>query len=262
VGELGPGKANWLPGVPQRVALAAAIRPRCLACRLTCAFAPCIERGFPFRRFPTSWGVRVAVLRSWRAAGPQAYRVSVCWLAGWAAFAQMFLNPRRTRAGVSRPGGTGRSQGRRRSSASGRARRSWAWQMMMSQVHRPAAGGSRTWGAVHPRTCLNTRKACSRSKRRKYAYHSRSISPGAAPVWENHNHTGFGSRSPGRRSTCSLIRVPSITGSGPSWSSQAARWVSRGCPGPGRTMASPYPEVTSADLPFLASLSLQAAVIL
>ncbi len=34
----------------------------------------------------------------------------------------LFRNPRRTRAGVSRPGGAGRSQGRRRSAASGRAR--------------------------------------------------------------------------------------------------------------------------------------------
>jgi hypothetical protein len=34
--------------------------------------------------------------------------------AGWAAFARMFLNPRRTRAGVSRPGAGAFSQGRRR----------------------------------------------------------------------------------------------------------------------------------------------------
>ena len=46
--------------------------------------------------------------------------------AGQQAFARMFRNPRRTRAGVSRPGGAGDSQGRRRSAASGRARRSWA----------------------------------------------------------------------------------------------------------------------------------------
>ena len=40
-------------------------------------------------------------------------------LAGWAVVARMFLNPRPARAGVSRPGGAGRSQGRRRSAASG-----------------------------------------------------------------------------------------------------------------------------------------------
>ena len=54
--------------------------------------------------------------------------------------AWMFRNPRRTRAGVSRPGGAGRSHGRRRSSARGRARRSWAWAVMISQVQRSAAG--------------------------------------------------------------------------------------------------------------------------
>jgi hypothetical protein len=71
--------------------------------------------------------------------------------------ARMFRNPRRTRAGVSRPGGAGRSQGRRRSSASGRARRSWVWQVMMSQVHRSAAAGSRILGVVQPRVCLSGR---------------------------------------------------------------------------------------------------------
>ena len=98
-------------------------------------------------------------------AGAPARRGMVAW---------MFRNPRRTRAGVSRPGGAGRSQGRRRSSASGRARRSWAWQAMISQVHRSAASGLRILGAVQPRTCLNSRKVCSRSKRRKNACHSRS----------------------------------------------------------------------------------------
>lgn len=37
-------------------------------------------------------------------------------------------------------------------------------------------------------------------------------------------HRGLGSRSPGGWSTCSRMRVPSKTGSGPSCSSQAARW--------------------------------------
>jgi len=64
--------------------------------------------------------------------------------------------PGRTRAGVSGPGGAGFSQGRRRSAASGRASRSWAWQAMISQVHRSAAPGSRIAGAVQPRTCLSS----------------------------------------------------------------------------------------------------------
>src|ERR1035441_7167486 len=66
------------------------------------------------------------------------------------------------------------------------------------QVHRSAAAGSRIFGAVQPRTCLNSRKVCSRSKRRKNACQSRSTSAGAAPVRDHHSHTGFGSRSPGR----------------------------------------------------------------
>lgn len=37
-------------------------------------------------------------------------------------------------------------------------------------------------------------------------------------------HRGLGSRSPGGWSTCSRMRVPSKPGSGPSCSSQAARW--------------------------------------
>ena len=75
---------------------------------------------------------------------------------------------------------------------------------------------SRIFGAVQPRTCLNRRKVCSRSKRRKNACHSRSTSCGAAPATEDHSHAGLGVRSPGRSSTCSLIGVPSMTGSGPS----------------------------------------------
>jgi hypothetical protein len=37
-------------------------------------------------------------------------------------------------------------------------------------------------GAVQPRTCLNRRKVCSRSKRRKNACQSWSISRGPAPL--------------------------------------------------------------------------------
>ncbi len=42
----------------------------------------------------------------------------------------MFLNPRRTRAGLSQSGTVGFSQGRRRSVASGRA--SWGWVCLTS----------------------------------------------------------------------------------------------------------------------------------
>jgi hypothetical protein len=54
--------------------------------------------------------------------------------------------PRRTRAGVRRAGRAGFSQGRRRSSASGRARRSWVWAAMTRQVQRSAASGVRIFG--------------------------------------------------------------------------------------------------------------------
>jgi hypothetical protein len=69
---------------------------------------------------------------------------------------------------------------------------------MISQVQRSAAAGSRSFGAVHPRACLNSRKVCSRSKRRKNACHSRSTAAGGAPVTEQHSQMGLGVRSPGR----------------------------------------------------------------
>jgi hypothetical protein len=53
-------------------------------------------------------------------------------------------------------------------------------------------------------------------------------SSGAAPVRDDHSQTGFGSRSPGRCSTCRRIRVPGSTGRSPSWSIQAARRVNLG----------------------------------
>lgn len=91
---------------------------------------------------------------------PTSYRVAGCWFfepsglpgpgrlglgarAGQGKFVRRLLNPRRTRAGVSRPGSAGFSQGRRRSAASGRARRSWVWAAVISQVHRSAASGVR-----------------------------------------------------------------------------------------------------------------------
>src|SRR5439155_8074939 len=43
---------------------------------------------------------------------------------------------------------------------------------------------------------------------------------------------GLGSRSPGRRSTCRRISVPSMTGRSASWSSQLVRRVNLGAVGP------------------------------
>ncbi|MCW2884773.1 MAG: hypothetical protein JWL58_1635 [Streptosporangiaceae bacterium] len=160
---------------------------------------------------------------SWspQAVQDRACRVLVRWSAS-GHLARMLRNPLRTRAGVSRPGSAGRSQGRRRSSARGRARRSWVWTVMISLVHQPAASGLRIFGAIQPRTCLNRRKVCSRSNLHRNACQSRSTSVVVAPVPDHQSQTGLGSPPPGRWSTCSRITVPSMMGSSPWCSSQAA----------------------------------------
>jgi hypothetical protein len=201
-----------------------------LAWSLTCGLL-CSGSEVAAGVLPTSW--RGAVLVFLEPGGrPGPGRVGFGALAGWTDVPRRFRNPRRTRAGVSRAGRAGFSQGRRRSLAKGRARRSWVCAARMSQVQRSAACGVRIFGAIQPRVCLNSWRVCSRSKRRKNDCQHRSISAAVAPAAEDHSHNGFGSRSPGRRSTWSRIRVPSMTGSAPSWASQQPRWVSRGWSGP------------------------------
>ncbi len=79
-----------------------------------------------FTVFPSSY--RGAGLRFCELAGrPGPERDGRGTAVGRAVFTRMWRNPRQKRAGVSRRGSAGRSQGRRRSSASGRARRSWVW---------------------------------------------------------------------------------------------------------------------------------------
>lgn len=80
----------------------------------------------------------------------------------------------------------------------GRARRSCVWTMRISHVQRSADSGARSFGRVHPRVCLNSRKVCSRSNLRRNACQSRSTSSALASVTEDHSHTGVGTRSPGR----------------------------------------------------------------
>ena len=140
---------------------------------------------------PTSWLVAGCRLRE-PGGRPGPGRQGFGARAGSRVVGRRFRNPRRTRAGVSRSGAAGRSQGRRRSAARGRARRSWVWAAMISQVQRSAAAGSRIFGVVQPRVCLNSRKVCSRSKRRRNACHQRSTSAAVAPVTEDHSQTGFG----------------------------------------------------------------------
>ena len=105
--------------------------------------------------FPTSW--RVADRRFLEPAGrPGPAVVGFGAPAGRAVFARRFRNPRRTRAGVSRPSRAGRSHGRRKSWARCRARRSCVWAAITIHVHRSAEYGSRSLGAVQPRVCLKT----------------------------------------------------------------------------------------------------------
>jgi Nitroreductase family len=98
--------------------------------------SPSLPFNLPRSRFALSVSSLLAVLpTSWRGAGRRFLEPgglpgpglpgfgALAWLG---MVARMFRNPRRTRAGVSRPAGAGRSHGRRRSAASARARRSWA----------------------------------------------------------------------------------------------------------------------------------------
>jgi hypothetical protein len=133
--------------------------PRVLACRLTCAFAPCLERAFSLRRFPTSW----------RGAG-------------W-----RFFEPG-GRPGPGLPGGVAGDD----------------------QPGPPVRGGRvADLGGGPAQDVLEAAAA-----------QGRLLAPvnvsGHRAVPDHHSHTGLGSRSPGRWSTCSRIKVPSMTGSGPS----------------------------------------------
>ena len=176
---------------------------------------------------PTLWrGARRWFVEPGGRPGPG--RVGFGAPAGEGVFVRRFRKPRRMRAGVSRSGGAGFSQGRRRSAVSGRARRSWVWAVMISQVQRSAASGSRSFGTVQPRVCLNRRKVCSMSKRRRNACQQRSMSAASRSIAEHHSHTGLAWPPLGRRSTVSLMRVPSMIGSGPWCPVQAARLVRRG----------------------------------
>ena len=66
-------------------------------------------------------------------------------------------------------------------------------------------------------------------ERRRNACHSWFTCVAVVAVAECHSHSGFGVPVPGSRSTWSRITVPSMIGSGQSWSAQAPVWVSLGC---------------------------------
>ena len=96
-----------------------------LACYLTCLLAGGFLGWSRLTVLPTSW--RVAGWRFFEPGGRPGPG-----LPGFGALARpgsawrMFRNPRRTRAGVSRPAGQGRCQGSRMSAARPRASQSWA----------------------------------------------------------------------------------------------------------------------------------------
>ena len=142
-------------------------------------------------------GSRVAgswIRRGGRGPGREGFGA----LAGTGRSLRMRRNPRRTRAGVRRPGWHGCCQGSRISPARSRARCSWAWAAMTSQVHRSAAAGSRSFGRVQPSCCFRNRNVCSISKRRRNACQIGFTSSSVVPAWEDHSQTGSASRWPGR----------------------------------------------------------------
>ena len=90
----------------------------------------------------------------------------------------------------------------------------------------------RSVAAACPKTCLSRRKVCSRSNRRRSACHSRPTSRTSAPVRDHHATPAWGrDRRAGDRRQAGLMS-PSMRGSSPSCSSQAARLVSREATGP------------------------------
>jgi hypothetical protein len=111
--------------------------------------------------------------------------------------------PRRTRAGVSVPGSWGRCQGSRRSAASAAASRSWVQAVMISQVHRSAAAGSRSSGASQPRVCLKNRKVCSPGPK---PVPPRAGRPGRGVAGPARSPAGHRCRRPGRRPARSRSR--------------------------------------------------------
>ncbi|AEY86856.1 hypothetical protein SHJG_1580 [Streptomyces hygroscopicus subsp. jinggangensis 5008] len=83
-------------------------------------------------------------------------------------------------------------------------------------------------GLAHPKVCLNRRNVRSVSKRRRKDCQQRATSVSVALVRGHHSQTGLLTPPLGSFSTTRRMTVPSLRGRGPSWSSQAARRVSRG----------------------------------
>ena len=156
-----------------------------------CAFGSCLERKFPLRRFShvVAWH-RLAVLRSGRPAWAGFAGFGAPAAADFGGCYETLADPAGSTAPVARSfPGTAQVVGQ----PAGQAQLGVAGD---DQPGPPAAAGSRIFGAVRPSCCLNNRKVCSRSNRRRNARQQRFTSAGAAPVRDHHSHNGFGS---GRR---------------------------------------------------------------
>lgn len=116
---------------------------------------------------------------------------------------------RRTRPGVRRSAGSGRSQGNRWSATNGRASHNSQNATTTSHVHRSAVSGARGRPVVQPRSCLAKRKPCSTANRRRYHRHNCYRSAGSGPPIHT-SHSGAGGwRRRGNRSTCTR---PTVSG--------------------------------------------------
>ncbi len=124
-------------------------------------------------------GVPVAGAGRASGAGSAGFRCTRWRAAGRAEVPK----PAPHRAGVSRSAGTGRSHGRRRSWARNRARRSWVCAARISHVHRSAAAGSRSCGAVQPSVFLIILNVCPMPNLRRNVCRQRSTSAGVASVF-------------------------------------------------------------------------------
>lgn len=160
-------------------------------------------------------------------------------LAGVPSASRSAATPRRTRQGVRRSAGYGRSHGSRRSATAVRASRSCVYAASTSHVQRSAWAGWRSRGVVQPSVCLRKRKVCSRSKRRTYARQMTAKSGGCGPCHQSQSTCGSCVMR-GRRLTSTRTSVPGTIGAGPRVPRPACR-CTFGCnPAHARTRTVPY----------------------
>jgi hypothetical protein len=143
-------------------------------------------------------------------------KYSIGYVAGMLAHEQVAADPGRSASGR-------RGWSLPRATEVGCQRSSEAWLGVGGEGRPgPSVGcfGVRTFGEVQPRVCLNRRKVCSMSKRRRYVCQRRSASSGVASMPDHHSQTGFGVAPLGRWSMSRRITVPSTMGRVPSAAAQ------------------------------------------